>query len=197
MKILSVNVGRVANLFVTESGQTHRVMSGIRKQAVEGAVLARKLGLEGDEQADLSVHGGLDKAVYAYPSEHYAFWEEQRRRVFKRDEPPLVPGAMGENLTIAGLLESDVWVGDRLEIGGALLEVTEPRSPCYKFGARMGFAHALKAMLQSGYTGFYLKVLREGPVAAGDGMTLAAGPREVSIARINAQRYRGRQRDLF
>jgi MOSC domain-containing protein YiiM len=196
VNLVSINVATVGNLFVTQSGNVHRIVTGIHKQPVAGAVLAKRLGLAGDEQADLTVHGGLDKAVYAYPSEHYAFWTAQKKAVLKREEA-LPPGSMGENLTIQGLLEDQVWIGDRLAIGNALFEVTEPRSPCYKFGAKMGFAHAVKLMVQSGATGFYLRVLQEGELKAGDSIELSPGPREVSIAQINDRRRRGRQRDLF
>jgi MOSC domain-containing protein YiiM len=172
------------------------VQSAIRKQAVAGKVAVRPLGLSGDEQADLSVHGGLEKAVYAYPSEHYAFWQAEAERVF-RQAITLLPGALGENLTTEGLLEQDLWVGDRLQAGALLLEVTEPRQPCYKFGARMGYPHAVKQMLQSGYSGVYLKVVQPADVEAGMVLQLIPGPREVSIASINARRLKGRQRDLF
>ncbi|RZI45044.1 MOSC domain-containing protein [Herbaspirillum sp. HC18] len=173
-----------------------RIVTGIHKQPVQGPVAVTKLGLAGDEQADLSVHGGLNKAVYAYPSEHYAFWAERRLAALKRDEP-LPPGSMGENLTLQGLLESDVWIGDRLRIGNVLLEVAEPRQPCYKFNAKMGFSHAAKAMLQSGFTGFYLRVLETGEIAAGDAVHLIAGRRETPVAHINERRWKGRQNDLF
>jgi MOSC domain-containing protein YiiM len=196
MKVLSVNRGGITELFVPQSQRTRRVVTGIHKQPVAGAVAVNMLGLAGDEQADLSVHGGLQKAVYAYPSEHYAFWSEQRRAVYKRDEP-LPPGSMGENLTLQGLLENEVWVGDRLHIGSALLQVTEPRSPCFKFNAKMGFAHAAKIMVQAGNTGFYLRVLEPGTLQAGDAIVLIPGPREVSMAQINERRRKGRQADLF
>lgn len=196
MRVLSVNVAAAGNLFVTQYDTVHRIVTGIHKQPVPGPVNINKLGLAGDEQADLTVHGGLDKAVYAYPSEHYGFWAAQKRAVLKREEP-LPPGSMGENLTVQGVLESDIWIGDRLAIGSALLEVTEPRSPCYKFAAKMGFAHAVKMMVQSGATGFYLRVVREGAVQAGDSIALTPGPRDVSIVQINDRRWRGRQRDLF
>ncbi len=196
MKVLSVNVAAAGDLFVTQYDTVHRIVTGIHKQPVAGPVNIKRLGLEGDEQADLTVHGGLDKAVYAYPSEHYGFWAAQRLAALKRAQP-LPPGSMGENLTVQGLLESDVWIGDRLAIGSTLLEVTEPRSPCYKFGAKMGFAHAVKMMVQSGATGFYLRVIQEGALQAGDSIVLTPGPREVSIVQINDRRWRGRQRDLF
>ncbi|WP_194722497.1 MOSC domain-containing protein [Noviherbaspirillum malthae] len=196
MKVLNISVGTVRDLFVPQSDAMRRVATGIHKQAVEGRVAVGKLGLAGDEQADLTVHGGLNKAVYAYPSEHYAFWAKQRAAALKRDEP-LAPGTMGENLTLQGLLESDVWIGDRLRIGSTLLQVTEPRHPCYKFNAKMGFGHAAKMMLQSGYSGFYLRVLETGEIAAGDAVELIAGPRETSIVQINERRRKGRQQDLF
>ncbi len=196
MKILSVNIGIVAPLFVKAEGNSQTVQSAIRKQAVAGKVAVRPLGLQGDEQADLSVHGGLDKAVYAYPSEHYAFWQGEAERVFR--QPVTLPhGALGENLTTEGLLEHDLWVGDRLQAGELLLQVTEPRQPCFKFGARMGYAHAVKQMLQSGYSGVYLKVVQMGDVEAGMALQLIPGKREVSLASINERRLKGRQRDLF
>lgn len=196
MKLLSINTGRVAPLFVSDGTTTHNIMSGIRKQAVNGSVQVKAMGIAGDEQADLTVHGGLEKAVYLYPHEHYAFWEEARTQALKQHHS-LVPGAMGENLTTIGLLESDLWVGDRLQIGDVLFAVTEPRSPCYKFGARMGYAHAVKQMLQSGFSGVYLKVIQTGELQAGADIVLLPGAREVSIAQINDRRLKGRQRDLF
>ena len=196
MKVISVNVAQVDLLFIEQHGATHRIPTGIHKQAVAGMVEVKKLGLVGDEQADLTVHGGLHKAVYAYPGEHYAFWEGKRREILKRDEA-LPPGSMGENLTLSGLLETDVWIGDRLHIGSVLLEVSEPRQPCYKFNAKMGYAHAAKHMLQSGHTGFYLRVIETGSLQEGDGITLLPGPREVTLASVIERRWKGRQRDLF
>ena len=196
MHIFSVNRGKVAPLFVSESGVSQSVISGIRKQTVEGSVHIGKLGVEGDEQADLTVHGGLEKAVYLYPYEHYEFWENTLLNVLKKPTQ-LTPGAMGENLTTLGITENDLWVGDRIEMGEVLLEVTEPRAPCYKFAARMGFRHAVKHMLQSGFTGVYLKVVTQGSVQAKVNITLLPGPREVKIADINGRRLKGRQRDLF
>ena len=195
-RIISINAGKVMPLFVKDGETTHRVVSGIRKQTVETPVPVGPLGVAGDEQADLSVHGGLDKAVYLYPHEHYAFWNEARERMLKQ-KSELMPGAMGENLTTTGVLEADLWLGDRLQIGAVIFEVTEPRSPCYKFGAVMGYAQALKQMLQSGYTGVYLRVVQQGVLSAGEHITLLPGPRDVSIAQINDRRLRGRQRDLF
>lgn len=196
MKVLSVNIATIGNLFIQQSTQVRRITTGIHKQPVSGAVTVNKLGLAGDEQADLTVHGGLSKAVYAYPSEHYAFWAAQRLAALKREEP-LPPGSMGENLTLLGILESDVWIGDRLHIGTALFEVTEPRQPCFKFNAKMGFNHAAKAMNQAGNSGFYLRVIDTGEVAAGDSVMLIPGSRETSVVQVNERRRKGRQRDLF
>jgi len=197
MKILSINVATVDNLFVVEEGEApRRVPTAFDKKPVAASVRVTRLGLFGDEQADLKANGGINKAVYAYPSEHYAFWLAQRLAALKRDVP-LSPGAMGENLTISGLLEDQVWVGDQLRLGDAIFQVTEPRIPCFKFNVRMGFSHASKAMLQSGRTGFFLRVLKEGTISAGDAITLIAGPRKQSIQAINEQRRNGPQQDLF
>lgn len=203
MQLISVNVAQAADLFLRPFEEMRddpladlrRIPTAIRKRAVDGPVAVRRLGLAGDEQADLSVHGGLDKAVYAYPVEHYPFWTAQRAAA--RHAAPLVHGALGENLTLAGLTEDQIWIGDRLHVGSALLEVTEPRQPCYKFNAVMGFPHASKQMMQAGCTGFYLKVVEEGEVRAGDALALVPGPRDVSLANVNAWRFRGRQRELF
>jgi MOSC domain-containing protein YiiM len=196
MKVVSINVASVGNLFNPAPGQGRAIESAIHKQSVSSAVMVRKSGIDGDQQADLSIHGGRNKAVYAYPFEHYAFWGAHRLRALRREEP-LPPGSLGENLTLQGLLETDVWIGDRLAVGETLLEVTEPRPPCYKLGIKMGFSHAVKLMVQSGASGFYLKVLREGSLRAGDAIVLIPGARRISIARINDQRRMGPQPDLF
>lgn len=193
MKIISINTARVAPLVVAGFGRKEIVMSGICKQPVSGAAQVIMSGIEGDEQADPSVHGGLDKAVYLYPQEHYAYWQQQRQQAIG-DAQPLQPGMLGENLTTEGLLESALWVGDRLQIGDLLLEVTEPREPCFKFAARMGYAQAVKQMRQSGFSGVYLKVLATGSIRAGDAITLIPGVREVSITSIN-DRHRKARRD--
>ena len=194
--ILSINAGLVQPLFVGKETQTQSAMSAIRKAPLSGQVTVNRLGIAGDERADMSVHGGLDKAVYLYPHEHYAFWVNTRERVLRQQEP-LSFGVMGENLTTEGLLETELWVGDRLVIGELVLEVTEPRAPCYKFAARMGYSKAIRHMLQSGFTGVYLKVITPADITAGERIHVLPGSREVSIASINDQRLRGRQRDLF
>lgn len=139
--------------------------TGIFKQAVPGRVKVHRLGLEGDGQGDLRVHGGPDKAVYAYPSEHYAAW---RKELGRED---LSWGFFGENLSTAGLLEAAVRIGDRLKAGGALLEVTKPRFPCFKLGNRAGSMEFVRAFQESLRSGFYLRVLAEGEVGQGDKIT--------------------------
>lgn len=194
--ILSINTGIVQPLFVTTEATAQSVMSAIRKAPLSGRVTVNRLGITGDERADMSVHGGLDKAVYLYPREHYAFWVTARERVLHRQES-LSYGFIGENLTTEGLLETELWVGDRLEIGELVLEVTEPRAPCFKFAARIGYPQAIKHMLQSGLTGVYLKVITPADITVGQTICIKPGQREVSIADINRQRLKGRQRDLF
>lgn len=184
MQVLSVNTARVEPLLCGESLEP----SGIRKQPRVGRVGLGPLGLAGDEQADLSVHGGLAKAVYAYPQEHYPVWQTLRGQAGVAGE--LAPGAMGENLTIQGLLEGQVWIGDVLRFADCDLVVSEPRQPCFKFNAVMGFKHAAKLMQQSGYCGFYLAVRREGSVAAGETFELLPGPREVGLAELFRARSR-------
>ncbi len=195
-RVLSINTGVVQPLFFNTEANAQFVMSAIRKAPLSGRVMVNRLGIAGDERADMSVHGGLDKAVYLYPHEHYAFWIAARERILHRQEP-LSFGSMGENLTTEGLLETELWVGDSLEIGELLLEVTEPRAPCFKFAARMGYPQAIKHMLQSGFTGVYLKVITAAKITAAEIIRVRPGPREVSIADINRQRLKGRQRGLF
>ncbi len=162
LQVLSVNVGLPRA--VVWKGRM--VVTGIFKEPVAGRIAIRRLNLEGDRQADLTVHGGPEKAVYAYPAEYYAFWREQ----FPEMELPW--GMFGENLTIMGLLDESVHIGDRFQVGSAHLMVTQPRLPCYKLGLKFGRDDILKRFLQSGLTGFYFAVLKEGDVAAGDPIRL-------------------------
>lgn len=165
---------------VSIGGRT--ILTAIHKTPVNGPVAVAPLGLAGDEQADLTVHGGLEKAIYAYPSEHYDFWRAARQAAGASDiDTQLNFGAMGENLSLSGLLESDVWVGDVLRFANCVLRVEQPREPCYKFNAAMGFKTAVKAMAQSGLCGFYLSVDVPGTVEAGESFELLPGPRHVSI----------------
>lgn len=196
MKVMSIQCAQVGNLFVSDEDGVRRVASAIHKQPVHEAVEVRKLGIVGDEQADRRLHGGLDKAVYAYPIEHYSFWTAQRAVFLKREEA-LAPGSMGENLTLEGLTEQDVWVGDRLAIGTVLLEVSEPRTPCFKFNVKLRLPHAAKLMVQSGYSGFYLRVVQEGSMRSGDAITLIPGARRMTIAALNDQRRSRSQAELF
>jgi MOSC domain-containing protein YiiM len=165
MKLLSVNVGLPRE--VEWNGRI--VRTSIFKAPVRGGVKLRKLNLNGDEQSDLKVHGGVHKAVYVYPSEHYAFW---------RDELPnadLNWGAFGENFTTEGALDDKaVHIGDRFRIGSAEFVVTQPRIPCFKLGIRFGRADMVKRFLHSGRNGFYFAVAEEGEVAAGDSIELLA-----------------------
>src|ERR687895_1209500 len=158
MRVLSVNVGRPRE--VSWRGKT--VTTAIFKEPVDGPVRIRALNLDGDRQADLRVHGGWDKAVYAYPSEFYELWRSERPEL---DFPW---GQFGENLTTAGLLDGDVSVGDRFRVGTAELVVTQPRLPCFKLGIKMGRDEFVTEFLERGLYGFYLAVLREGEVEAGD-----------------------------
>lgn len=183
--LISVNVGLARDIEV--AGRT--VRTAYRKQPVAGPVQVNLLGLEGDEQVDLEVHGGLDKAIYAYPQEHYAFWNTVRAQARvapwgEEGAATLPPGSLGENLTLRGLLENDVWVGDRLCFPGCVLAVSAPRFPCFKFDHAMGFKQASKLMAQSGWCGFYLAVVEPGILAAGDAFELQPGPREVGIREL-------------
>ena len=179
--VRSVNVSRARAVEI--EGQ--QVMTGIFKQPVDGPVAVRPLGLEGDEQADPSVHGGLTKAVYAYPVEHYPFWQTVRAQAKAAGwDDPLPPGALGENLTLSGLLESQVFIGDVLRFDDCALAVSEPRFPCFKFNAAMGFKHAAKLMGQNAWCGFYLAVRKPGSLRAGEAFELIPGPREVGITEL-------------
>ena len=178
MKLISVNVGRARALAIGNRS----VASAIGKHAVAGSVVVHLLGLQGDEQADLSVHGGLAKAVYAYPAEHFAFWRTVRAQARASAwEEPIAPGSMGENLTLEGLLEHEAWIGDVLRFPGCALAVSAPRLPCFKFNAAMGFAQAGALMGQSGWCGFYLAVREPGTIEPGQTFVVEPGPREVRI----------------
>ena len=164
MKLISVNCGLPRQVL----WHGNPVSTGIYKYPVESRVALRRLNLEGDRQADLTVHGGEEKAVYCYPSEHYDYW---RAQLPGRELPP---GVFGENFTTDGLLEDSTCIGDRLVVGTAETAVTQPRLPCYKLGVRFGFDEMVKRFLASRRTGFYLAVIREGDVGAGDEIRLIA-----------------------
>ena len=158
MEIISINVGLPRG--VSWRGKT--VSTGIFKSPVEGPVMLRTLNLDGDGQADLSVHGGPNKAAYAYPAEHYVFWHGELQDI------ELTWGHFGENFTIQGLLEENMQIGDTFRIGSALVRVAEPRMPCYKLGIRFGRADMVKRFLAARRTGFYFAVVEEGTVRVGD-----------------------------
>lgn len=185
-RLLSINVATPSPITI----EGRQIMTAIGKRAVSTLadpqrVVVRPLGLQGDDQADTSVHGGLSKAVYAYPHEHYTFWQTVRAQAQAQDwGAPLPHGMLGENLTLTGLLEGDVYVGDVLQFPDCALAISEPRRPCYKFQAVMGFKQAVKMMAQSGYCGFYLTVRQPGSIAAGESYDVIPGAREVSIAEL-------------
>ena len=177
--LLAIQIGQVRPLMVAG----RKLVSAIGKTTVSGPIEVEVLGLAGDEQADLSVHGGLSKAVYALPSEHLSWWQAQRQaQGATMFEEPLAPGYLGENLSLRGLLEQDLFIGDRLDFGDVVLRVTQPREPCGKFNAVMGYAQAAKDMVQSGRCGFYLAVEQTGRLQAGASFQIIPGQRSVSVA---------------
>ncbi|MBD2435682.1 MOSC domain-containing protein [Nostoc sp. FACHB-110] len=186
MQVISVNVGLPRE--VLWKGKT--VTTGIFKEPVEGRVMMRSLNLDGDRQADLSVHGGKDKAVYVYPFEHYDYW---RHKLPYMDLPW---GMFGENLTTVGLLEDEVNIGDCFRIGSAEVMVTQPRMPCYKLGIKFGRTDIVKLFLDSRLTGFYFSVLQEGTVENGDTLSLISrDSNNVTVANIT-QLYARATHDL-
>ena len=202
MKLISINSGKVGPLFTNQHPDHAMVMSGIKKSSISNMdqanpVDVNTLGVISDEQADLSVHGGLEKAIYVYPQEHYLFWNALLSRELKTPFD-LQPGAMGENFTITGLLEADVFVGDTLQIGDLEFVVTKLREPCFKFNAKMRYKGAAKAMLQSGYCGWYMRVITPGKLMAGSTINLMPGKQETAIAdQVRAILKRDIQRDLW
>ena len=178
VRVISVNVGRPRE--VEWHGRT--VRTSIWKEPVAGRLRVARLNIDGDEQSDLTVHGGASKAVYAYPAEHYAFW---------RTELPgtgLPWGAFGENLTIEGLLETDVLIGDRMRIGSAELAVTQRRMPCFKLGIRFGDDGMVKRFMQSQRTGFYFAVTREGEIGSGDEIIIVERGPGATVAEVARSR---------
>ena len=177
--LLAIQIGQVRPLMV--GGR--KLVSAIGKTTVAGPIEVGVLGLVGDEQADLSVHGGLGKAVYALPLEHLPWWQAKRQaQGVTMFEEALAPGFLGENLSLQGVLEQDLFVGDRLDFGDVVLRVTQPREPCGKFNAVMGYAQAAKDMVQSGRCGFYLAVDQPGRLQAGASFQIIPGQRSVSVA---------------
>ena len=182
--MISVNVGlpRV----VEWKGRT--ITTGIFKEPVEGRTTLHRLNLDGDRQVDLTVHGGPDKAVYAYPAEHYAHWRQELPGM------ELPWGTFGENLSTEGLLEDSVNIGDRFRIGTAEVQVTQPRVPCYKLSSKFRRDDMIKRFLASQRSGFYLRVLQEGEVAPGDPFELTSrDANNVTVAYINRLRMQRRR----
>ena len=185
-RLISLNVGLPRE--VEWQGRT--VTTGIFKYPVEGSIKLDSLNFDGDAQADLTVHGGIDKAVYAYPLEHYQYWRNELPEV------DFTHGIFGENLTIAGLLEERVNIGDRFSLGSAELIVTQPRMPCYKLGLRFNRPDMVKRFLDSRLTGFYFRVLQEGEVKVCDELRLIArDEHQVTVADIT-KLYVNKKRDL-
>jgi MOSC domain-containing protein YiiM len=178
--LLSINIARPG----TVSWRGHEVDTGIFKEPVAGPVAVGRLGIAGDRQADLRVHGGPRKAVYVYPAEHYEFWH----REFPDRELP--PGTFGENLTTHGILESEVREGDQLQIGNVLFEVTEPRFPCFKLAAKFGMPTMIRRFAEAGRPGVYLAVIETGMIETGQQITLTRGHAGVaSIADVFRRKF--------
>jgi MOSC domain-containing protein YiiM len=189
IRIEAISAGVIKPLWIREDDELRSVQSGIDKRPVSTiadpiAIEVKHTGITCDEQADPIAHGGIEKALYVYPQEHYSFWTELLSK--ERSTPlELMPGYFGENLTISGLLENEVYVGDRLLIGAIECAVTKLREPCYKFTAKTKFSGAAKTMVKTARSGWYLRVLKPGFIQAGDAITLMPGPRQISIASQN------------
>jgi len=188
-RIESISAGVVVPLWVREDGELRSVMSGIKKSAIStlanpSAVAITASGITSDEQADHLAHGGLEKALYAYPIEHYPHWTDYLSQA-KKTAMDLPHGYFGENLTISGLTEDSVFVGDRWQVGGIECVVVKLRTPCYKFTARTGVNTVGKEMVRTGRSGWYLRIISLGTICAGDAITVIPGPRETSISEQN------------
>jgi MOSC domain-containing protein YiiM len=202
MRLLSISSGKVTPLFGSHHPNYKSIASAIHKTSISNLsnpvpVEITRLGVAGDEQADLSVHGGLEKAIYVYPVEHYPFWNTLLTRETKKSAN-LPLGAFGENFTVEGLLETEVFVGDRMQLGNLEFTVVKLREPCFKFNAKMGYKGAAKAMLQSGFSGWYLRVNQTGMLTAGTQIQVIPGQRVTSIADQNKALFnRGNQKNLW
>jgi MOSC domain-containing protein YiiM len=185
MRVVSVNVGQPREIETPRQ----KVLTSIFKSPVSGRVAVRGHNIEGDRQADLTVHGGPSKAIYAYSSEHYAPWAYELAR------PDLPFGNFGENLTTEGLTEERVHIGDQYRIGSAILQVTQPRMPCFKLALRFGRADMVKLFWKSGRSGVYFAIVREGELGSGDEIEpVAAHPDHVSVADV-VRVYKGETTD--
>jgi MOSC domain-containing protein YiiM len=189
IRLENISAGLVKPLWVRDDNELRTIMSGIYKTPISTLtnpqlIEVTRAGIVGDEQADPQAHGGTEKALYMYPQEHYPFWSSLLSEA-KGQSIHLEHGYLGENLTISGLTEHNVYVGDRLRIGAIECAVTKLREPCYKFTAKTGVASVAKAMIQGARSGWYLRVLQVGFIQAGDAITIIPGPRECSIAQQN------------
>lgn len=175
LSVVSLNVGLPRSV----RWKNRTVVTGIFKEPVAEPVLARRLNLDGDRQADLTVHGGAEKAIYDYPAEHYVLWQQEL------GETILPWGAFGENLTTSGLTEEGVYIGQRFRLGEAILVVTQPRQPCYKLGVKFGRDDIVRRFAQSRRTGWYFAVQREGVITAGDQIVPLDQPHDsLSVAAV-------------
>jgi MOSC domain-containing protein YiiM len=175
LKLISLNVGLPREV----EWHGHTVSTGIFKSPVAGRIALRKLNLDGDRQADLTVHGGPEKAVYCYPAEHYSFW---KKRLSGRDLPW---GSFGENFTVEGLDEKEAHLGDRWAVGSAETMIVQPRLPCFKLGIRFGSDQMVRRFFEAGRFGFYLSVLREGEVEVGDEIHIVSrDPEAIRVSEI-------------
>lgn len=180
MKLLAVSVSQPKEVPYRDG----TLVTGIYKELINDRVMLRNLGLDGDGQADLNAHGGIYKAAYVYPDEHYAYWSSE----LERDD--FTFGQFGENFTVEGMLETDVNVGDLYRIGEAIVQVTQPRVPCFKLAHKLGIPSFVKTFLKANRSGFYLRVLEEGTVGAEDDIELIkADPVGMSVAEINYLLY--------
>jgi MOSC domain-containing protein YiiM len=195
-QICSISVGKVQPLTQAEKDGSPLTYSAIRKSPLSNQnnpieIKIGQLGVEGDEQSNLKVHGGIEKAIYAYSVEHYAFWKDCLVRQNHFDpEHELEHGYFGENLTITGLTEKDVFIGDNWHVGQTILQVTQLREPCFKLNIKMNFKGAAKTMVQSGFSGWYLRVIKTGSFKAGDEIKVVPGSRQISIEHQNQTFYR-------
>ncbi len=188
-RIESISAGVVVPLWVREDGELRSVMSGIKKSVIStltnpSAIEITASGIASDEQADHLAHGGIEKALYAYPVEHYPHWNDYLSRA-KKTTVDLPHGYFGENLTISGLTEDSVFVSDRWQVGGVECVVIKLRTPCYKFTARTGVNTVDKEMVRTARSGWYLRIIGLGSIFAGDVITVIPGPQEISILAQN------------
>ena len=188
-RIESISAGIVVPLWIREDGELRSVMSGIKKSVIStltnpSAIDITASGIARDEQADHLAHGGIEKALYAYPIEHYPHWTNYLSQA-KKTVMDLPHGYFGENLTISGLTEDSVFVGDRWQVGGIECVVVKLRTPCYKFTARTEVNTVGKEMVRTARSGWYLSIISSGSICAGDAITVIPGPREISILSQN------------